>query len=110
RGARDVVLDPCKPEPITLVAQTAIEIGEGAKLSTARPAWERSYELGMALAATIVTRLDEARAVLAIARASAPDARSRAMVDVQQAWVASKLNEVDDALALVREARELLGV
>jgi len=109
RGARDVVLDPCKPQPITLIAQTSIEIGSGAKISTARPAWERSYELGMALAATIVTRLDEARAVLAIARASAPDARAQAMVDVQQAWVASKLNRVDEALRLVAEARALLG-
>jgi hypothetical protein len=109
RGARDVTLDPCKPQPITLVAETRIELGDGAHVTTARPAWERAYELGMALAATIVTRLDEARAVLEIARASAPDARARAMVAVQLAWVASRQNRVDDALALVREARELLG-
>jgi predicted Zn-dependent protease len=109
RGARDVELDPCKPQPITLIADARIEIGDGARTSADRPAWEREYELGMALASTIVTRLDEARTVLEAARAAAPDARARAMVAVQLGWVASRQNRVDDAVALVREARELLG-
>ncbi|HEU0029220.1 MAG TPA: multiheme c-type cytochrome [Kofleriaceae bacterium] len=109
RGAREVSLDPCRPQPITLVAETRIELGTGAHATTARPAWERVYEHGMALAASIVTRLDEARAVLDAALAAAPDDRARAMVNVQLAWVASRQNRLDDALALVRDVRRTLG-
>ncbi len=109
RRTRDVELDPCKAQPITLVAETRIEVGQGARISTKRPTWERSYEHGMALVATIVTRLDEARAVLEVARAAAPDARARAMVAVQQGWVAARQGRVDDAIALVAEVRALVG-
>ena len=108
RGARDVSLDPCKPQPITLVAETRVELGAGAKAS-ARPAWERMYEHGMALVASLVQRLDEARTVLEAALAAAPDARARAMVHAQLGWVASRQNRVDDALAHVATARQLLG-
>jgi predicted Zn-dependent protease len=107
RRARDVELDPCKAQPITLVAETKIEIGEGAKLSSARPAWERSYEHGMALLATTVLRLDEARAVLAAARAAAPDARAQAMVTVQLGWLAARQGRADGAVRLVAEVRRL---
>jgi tetratricopeptide (TPR) repeat protein len=110
RGAREVVLDPCRPQPITLIAQVRVELGRGAKRSTARPAWERMYEHGMALVATVSERLDEARTVLDAALAAAPpgDKRARAMIVVQLAQVASKQGRVDDALALIAEARPLL--
>ncbi len=108
KGARDVVLDPCKTQPITLIAETRTEIGEGAKLSTTRPAWEREYEHGMALTATISERLEEARTILETALPLTPDGRARAMVLVQLGWVASKQGRADDALALVAEARQLL--
>jgi hypothetical protein len=109
KGARQVDLDPCKPQPITLIARTRIEVGQGAAISAARPAWERLYEHGMALVATVTERLEEARAVLEAARAAAPDARSRAMVDIQLGWVASKQGRVDDALELVASSRALLA-
>ncbi len=108
RGARDVELDPCKLQPITLIAETHIEIGAGATIASARPEWERDYEHGMALVGTVSERLEEANAVLQAALALAPDARSRAMVIVQLAQVASKQGRVDDALALVAQARALL--
>jgi tetratricopeptide (TPR) repeat protein len=104
-----VTLDPCKPQPITLIAQTRIEVGAGAKVSTARPAWERMYEHGMALVATVTERLEEARAVLEAAQKAAPDAKARAMVTIQLGWVASKQGRADDALALVAETRTLLA-
>ncbi len=108
-GARDVILDPCKAQPITLIAETRIELGAGSKIS-ARPAWERMYEHGMALVSTVSERLDEARTVLEQALAQVPpgDKRARAMVLVQLGWVASKQGRADDALALVAEARPLL--
>jgi hypothetical protein len=56
KGARDVVLDPCKAQPITLIAQTTIQLGAGSVASTARPAWEREYEHGMALVNTVTSR------------------------------------------------------
>ena len=109
RGTRAVALDPCAPQPITLIAETRIEIGDGAQVGSTRPAWERTYELGMALASTIVTRLDEADAVLARAHEMASEPRARAMVAVQRGWVAARLGRVDTALADVQEARTALG-
>jgi predicted Zn-dependent protease len=105
-----VVLDPCKPQPITLIAQARVELGRGARPTTARAAWERMYEHGMALVATVSERLDEARTVLDAALAAAPagDRRARAMILVQLAQVASRQGRADDALALIAEARPLL--
>jgi len=107
--ARDVVLDPCKAQPITLIAETRIELGDGAKAPT-RPSWERMYEHGMALVGTVSERLEEARTVLEQALALVPqgDQKARAMVLVQLGWVASKQGRADDALALIAEARPLL--
>nr|HEX4317699.1 multiheme c-type cytochrome [Kofleriaceae bacterium] len=109
KGARGVTLDPCRDQPITLVAETRVELGTGARVSSARPAWERDYEHGMALVGTVSERLEEAKAVLEAALALAPDARAQAMVIVQLAQVASKQGRVDDALAMVAQARALLG-
>jgi tetratricopeptide (TPR) repeat protein len=122
KGAREVVLDPCRPQPITLIAETKLSLGHGAVVGAAclpagggpvgcaRPAWERIYEHGMALVATVSERLDEARTVLEAALAAAPggDQRARAMILVQLAQVASKQGRADDALALIALARPLL--
>ncbi|HEX3479844.1 MAG TPA: multiheme c-type cytochrome, partial [Kofleriaceae bacterium] len=110
KGARQVVLDPCRPQPITLIAEARVELGRGARPTAARPAWERMYEHGMALSATVSERLDEARAVLDAALAAAPagDRRARAMILVQLAQVADRQGRADDALALIAEARPLL--
>jgi tetratricopeptide (TPR) repeat protein len=108
-GARDVTLDPCKPQPITQIAEARVQLGAGA-VASARPAWERMYEHGMALVGTVSERLEEARTVLeaALAQAPAGDKRARAMILVQLGWVAAKQGRADDALALVAEARPLL--
>ena len=110
KGARDVVLDPCKPQPVTLIAESHVQVGEGAAVSSStRLAWERMYEHGMALVSTVSERLEESRAVLEAALAQAPDARAKAMVTIQLGWVAAKQGRADDALALVAKTRELLG-
>jgi cytochrome c-type biogenesis protein CcmH/NrfG len=120
RGARDVELDPCAPQPITLIAETSVQLGAGATCGASadprttaapackRPGWERMYEHGMALVSTVSERLDEARTVLEAALAAAPAGRPRAMVLVQLAQVAAKQGRADDALALIAEARALL--
>jgi hypothetical protein len=102
KGAREVTLDPCKPQPITLIAETTRTLGDA-------PDWERLYEHGMALTATISERLDESRSVLEQALGLAPSGKPRAMVLVQLATVASKQGRADDALALIADARALLA-
>lgn len=108
KDARYIELDPCAPQPITRIAESSIQIGAGSVISTARPAWERVYEHGMALTMTISERLEEAKAVLEHALALAPAGRPTAMVLVQLGWVASKQGRVDDALSFVARARALL--
>lgn len=110
KGARDVVLDPCRAQPITLIAETKVELGNHARAAGAeRPPWQRLYELGMALTATVTERLEESKTVLESALAAAPDPRARAMVLAQLGWVASKQGRVDDALAIVERARSELA-
>ncbi|HET9991167.1 MAG TPA: multiheme c-type cytochrome, partial [Kofleriaceae bacterium] len=72
KGARYVELDPCKAQPITLIAETSVQLGAGTAISTTRPAWERMYEHGMALVGTVSERLEEAKLVLDRALAAAP--------------------------------------
>ncbi len=107
RGARDVTLDPCKPQPITLVASARVELGKGARPS-ARPAWERDYEHGMALVSSIITKIDDAKPHLERALAAAPDARSKAMVETQLGWVAAKQGREADVRGHIARVRELL--
>lgn len=109
QGARDIALDPCKAQPVTLIAKISVQLGAGSA-SSSRPAWERMYEHGMALVGTVSERLDEARTVLetSLAKVPAGDKRAKAMVLVQLGWVAAKQGRADDALALIAEARPLL--
>ena len=102
KGAREVTLDPCKAQPITLIAEKRYTPGEPTT-------WEREYVHGMALTAVVTERLEEARGVLEHALADAPAGKPKAMVIVQLAWVASKQGRNDDALALVAQARGMLA-
>jgi tetratricopeptide (TPR) repeat protein len=102
KGAREVTLDPCKPQPITLIAEAKFAVGEPST-------WEREYVHGMALTAVVSERLEEARSVLEQALSDAPAGKPRAMVIVQLAWVAAKQGRSDDALALVAQARALVA-
>jgi tetratricopeptide (TPR) repeat protein len=104
KGAREVTLDPCRAQPITLIAETTAVIGNEPNTSS----WEKQYEHGMALTSVISERLEEARTVLEHALAAAPEGKPKAMVIVQLAVVASKQGRADDALALIAQARKLL--
>ena len=102
KGTRQVHLDPCKAQPITLIAETHATLGAIPR------DWEREYEHGMALTNTVSERLEEARTVLEGALAIAPAGKPHAMILVQLAEVASKQGRADDALALAEQARKLL--
>jgi hypothetical protein len=109
KGAREVDLDPCRAQPITLIAETTVAVGQDASPSVEpAPTWERLYEHGMALTQTVSERLDEAKLVLERALAAAPAGKPRAMVLVQLAIVASKQGRAEDAFALVGQARALV--
>ena len=111
---RDMVVDPCKAQPITEIAATTTWLGTGAetKPASTRPTWERSYEHGMALTQVVTERLEEARAVLDHALAQTPAGtagdRARAMIFVQLGSTAGKQGRADEALAFLAKARALL--
>jgi len=54
KGARQVHLDPCRAQPITLIAETHVQLG-------APTTWDKAYEHGMALTATVSERLEGRR-------------------------------------------------
>jgi tetratricopeptide (TPR) repeat protein len=112
---RDMIVDPCKPQPITEIAATMAWVGDGAVGrvgGSTRPAWERQYEHGMALVPVVTERLDEARVILEDALAKVPTdasgARPRAMILVQLGSVSGKQGRADEALAYLAQARSLL--
>ncbi|MEZ4359686.1 MAG: multiheme c-type cytochrome [Kofleriaceae bacterium] len=134
-GARDVHLDPCAPQPITLIAQASAQLGAGAAAGSPRPAWARLYEHGMGLTSVISERLEEPRQVLEAAyqRARAlgcasealseaqggareaprqgpgdPACRAEAMILTQLAVVAGRQGRTDDALRLLARAQARL--
>ena len=77
RGAREVALDPCKPQPITLIAETRIESAPARRARRDRLG-ARCTSTAWRWSATVSERLDEARVVLERALALAPPgARAR---------------------------------
>jgi tetratricopeptide (TPR) repeat protein len=136
KGARDVTLDPCAPQPITLIAEAKVQLGAGALVqASARPTWLRRYEHGMALTSVVSERLPEAGQVLAAALTSARQlgcavassasasrpataasptgpgsdpCRAEAMVLTQLGVVAARQGRSDEALRLLDDARRRL--
>ena len=111
RALDDPVLDPCAPQPLTLVAQTRARIGAGAPVPAAD--WRRRYEHGMALLAARQEHLEEARAPLMAALAQvvgAPGAgpRERAMILVQLGHLEGKQGRADEAAAWLDRAEALM--
>jgi tetratricopeptide (TPR) repeat protein len=109
---RGVRLDPCPPQPLTTVAEARVELGAGAAPADPETRWQRLYEHGMALAASLQERLDEARPSLeaALEAATGPDAdRRRAMVLVQLGRVAGHQGRTEEALGYLDRAEDLVG-
>ncbi len=123
---RDVVLDPCRPQPITELASARLGLDGAGPAPSPRPAWVRVYEHGMALTAAIGERAAEAEVVLrralalvlagpapapaaggASAEPAVAPATARAMVLVQLAAAVGRLGRTDEALTLLAWARVL---
>jgi tetratricopeptide (TPR) repeat protein len=109
RRLTGTALDPCAPQPITDIAVTEIELGEGAlPLAGAAPLWQRLYDHGLGLSHALQERLDEARPSLERAIELAPGPRERAMGLGALAQVAARQGRLDEALGLVDRACPLV--
>jgi hypothetical protein len=111
RELDDPILDVCAEQPLTVMSETAVWIGEGwqaraAAGRPARPTWRRRYEHGMALLRGLQENLEEARAPLAAALADLegrPDAQPR-----ERAMVLLALGQMEGLQGRTRPAGEWL--
>jgi len=109
-------LDPCAPQPVTLLAEDTAQLGAGsAAAPEARPMWRRLYELGMALGHSVQEDLDVARVplqraseLLATGIEGADRARHRAAVFAALAGIAGRQGRTDEAIQLLDRAGELM--
>lgn len=106
------VLDPCRAQPVTVIAAAEAELGPGAR--AAQPTWLQAYEHGLALLHSRQEHVQDARAPLELARsllASDPAARPRDRAAVVHALgrLASLEGRANDALALFDQAEKLVG-
>ena len=104
---RGVALDPCKPQPITTLAEDAAVLG-GPPPADPRPRWQRLYELGMARDHAVQEDLDSARtaldAALAELDAQKIHGQPRAAVLAEMGKMAGRQGRTDEALALLDRA------
>lgn len=108
-------LDPCRPQPVTEIAASAVWIGAGSEARVATvnttPRWRRLYEHGMAVAHAVQERLDEARpsleGALVLLRAGAGTDRDQAMVLCALADVSLNQGRTAEALDLIDRAAVL---
>jgi len=101
-------LDPCRPQPATVVARADVDLGsEPSAEGRAR----RLLAYGRALSGDLLEQMDAARAPLEAARAEAErthDTATRAAALVELARVAARQDRPDDALATLERAERWL--
>ena len=103
-------LDACAQPPESVLAETSVELGAGARERSARPTWERLYELGLGLEHEVQERLDRSRSAYEAALSRCDDRpEPRRQIIAGLAEVAARQGRVDDALALADQALALGG-
>lgn len=103
-------LDPCAAPPATVIAEVALELGDGARLRPERPLWRRLHELGLGLLHDLQERQELPRAALERALAevrAAGDPDGEALILAALAEVAAAQGRVDEALALADQVAAL---
>ena len=109
----DPVLDPCAPQPVTVLAETRAVLG-GAIAAPAVPGgWKRRFEHGMALLHGLQEHLEDARAPLMLAleqveKDPAAGPRERAMVLLQLGRLEGLQGRTAEAVAWLDRAEALL--
>ncbi len=96
-------LDACIAPPEVLIAETQIELGQGAEQLSQRATWQRLYELGLGLEHEVQERLDRSKRAYEAALELCDDAQGRAMILGGLASIAARQGRVNDALALADE-------
>lgn len=107
----DPVLDPCAPQPLTVLAETRATLGGAA--SGPASGWRRRFEHGMALLSGLQEHLEDARAPLLRALAEvekdpAAGPRERAMVLLQLGRLEGLQGRTAEAVVWLDRARALL--
>lgn len=101
-------LDPCVPQPRTVVAESSVTLDGKVR----DDAWLRAYRRGLGLALGLQEYLDDAELAFkhALARAPANDREARATVSHALGRLAAQRGQVDDALRYLAEAEAFFGV
>jgi hypothetical protein len=103
-------LDPCAPQPVTEIARAQAWIGQGASEKpsrSARPAWRRLFDLGLAEQHNVQERLEEGRPSLEQAWTLVErdgTETERAMVLGALAWLPAHEGRTSDALEQIDRA------
>jgi tetratricopeptide (TPR) repeat protein len=107
------VLDPCAPQPLTVLAETRATLGAPIAAPAAPDRWRRRFEHGMALLHGLQEHLEDARAPLMLALEQvegdpAAGPRERAMVLLQLGRLEGLQGRTDEAIVRLDRARALL--
>ncbi|HEU5056089.1 MAG TPA: multiheme c-type cytochrome [Kofleriaceae bacterium] len=116
RELDDPVLDPCAPQPLTVLAEARAQLGGAIAAPEVPGGWKRRFEHGMALLHGLQEHLEDARlplmrALEQVERDPAAGPRERAMVLIQlgrleglQGRTAEAVEWLDRAQALLPDA------
>ena len=109
----DPVLDPCAPQPLTVLAETRATLGGAIAAPAAPDRWRRRFEHGMALLHGLQEHLEDARAPLMLALEQvegdpAAGARERAMVLLQLGRLEGLQGRTEEAVAWLDRAQAVL--
>ena len=113
RKRGEAAFDGCREEPITLVAQVALQLG-AASAPGARPGWARLYDHALGLSLSVQEDLGEARwsALRAWAELEhAPDVEpaQRAKLVTLLGRISARQGRLDEALDYAAQAERLIG-
>ena len=109
----DPVLDPCAPQPLTVLAETRAVVGGSVAAPAVPGGWKRRFEHGMALLHGLQEHLEDARAPLMLAldqveKDPAAGPRERAMVLIQLGRLEGLQGRTAEAVAWLDRAQALL--
>jgi hypothetical protein len=113
RELEDPVLEPCAPQPLTVLAEARAVLGGSVAGPAGQGGWKRRFEHGMALLHGLQEHLEEARAPLMLAleqveKDPAAGPRERAMVLIQLGRLEGLQGRTPEAVVWLDRAKALL--
>ncbi|HUS66999.1 MAG TPA: multiheme c-type cytochrome [Kofleriaceae bacterium] len=109
----DPVLDPCAAQPLTVLAETTVELGAGAHVRDDARHWRRRYQHGMALLHALQEHLEEGRlplerALAEIVHDPTAGARERGMIYVALGRLEGQAGRTPEAMRWLDQAEALM--